>query len=112
MSLSTEARSVGDQQFRCKGDTICVLPDLLSDLLEDDLDLNKSYPCAQRPKKNLLALRRRYYPGSLTGECNVTHIDYGLVRQAIRLVVIVSTVRIINQLTHDQSTTLLIYILP
>ncbi|XP_076601718.1 PAS domain-containing serine/threonine-protein kinase [Chaetodon auriga] len=71
MSLSTEAHFGVSHSSRGKGDTICVVPDLSSDLLEDDFDLNKSYPCTQRPlyKKNLLALQRRYYPGSLTGEC-------------------------------------------
>ncbi|XP_044074602.1 PAS domain-containing serine/threonine-protein kinase [Siniperca chuatsi] len=70
MSLSTEAHFGVSQSSRDKGDTICVVPDLFSDLLEDDFDLNKSYPCTQRPlyKKSLLALQRRYYPGSLTGE--------------------------------------------
>ncbi|XP_042284787.1 PAS domain-containing serine/threonine-protein kinase isoform X1 [Thunnus maccoyii] len=71
MSLSTEARF--GASVRGKGATICVVPDLSSDLLEDDFDLNKSYPSAQRPlhKKSLLALQRRYYPGSLTSE----HLD-------------------------------------
>lgn len=57
---------------RSKGDTICVLPDLSSDLTEDDFDLNKSYPCTQRPmyKKNLLALQRRFYPAYSRGECS------------------------------------------
>ncbi|KAM7400735.1 hypothetical protein PAMA_005090 [Pampus argenteus] len=71
MSLSTEARF--GASIRGKGATICVLPDLSSDILEDDFDLNKSYPCTQRPlhKKRLLVLQRRYYPGSLTSE----HLD-------------------------------------
>ncbi|XP_028986904.1 PAS domain-containing serine/threonine-protein kinase [Betta splendens] len=62
MSLST------DQRFRCKGETICVMPDHLCDMLEHGLDLNKSYPCAQRPNKALFSLQHRYYPGSLTDE--------------------------------------------
>ncbi|XP_067331626.1 PAS domain-containing serine/threonine-protein kinase isoform X2 [Channa argus] len=68
MSLSTEAHS--NQSIRCKGDTICVVPDLSSDLLEDDLYLNKSYPCIRRPlyKNSLLALQRRYFCGSFNGE--------------------------------------------
>ncbi|XP_053186682.1 PAS domain-containing serine/threonine-protein kinase [Scomber japonicus] len=68
MSLSTEARFIAS--VRGKGATICVVPDLSSDLLDDDFDLNKSYPCAQRllQKKSLLALQRRYYSGSLTSE--------------------------------------------
>ncbi|XP_071394924.1 PAS domain-containing serine/threonine-protein kinase [Centroberyx affinis] len=71
MSLWTEAHYGASQNLRGKGDTICVVPDFSTDLLEDDFDLNKSYPCAQRPlhKKALLALQRRYYPGSMTGEC-------------------------------------------
>ncbi|KAL6104485.1 pask [Pungitius sinensis] len=70
MSLSIEAHFGASQGDRVKGDTICVVPDLACDLLEDDLDLNKSYPCARKPlyKKSLLALQRRYYdPGSLSG---------------------------------------------
>ncbi|XP_040911348.1 PAS domain-containing serine/threonine-protein kinase isoform X2 [Toxotes jaculatrix] len=71
MSLSTEARFGVSNGIRCKGDTICVVPDLSSNLLEDDFDLNKSYPYTQRPlwKKRLLDVQRRYCPGSLTGEC-------------------------------------------
>uniref|UniRef100_A0A671Y4F1 PAS domain-containing serine/threonine-protein kinase n=1 Tax=Sparus aurata TaxID=8175 RepID=A0A671Y4F1_SPAAU len=70
MSLSTEAHFGLSQSSRGKGDTICVVPDLNSDVLEDDFDLNKSYPCTRRPmyKKSLFALQRRYYPGSLRDE--------------------------------------------
>uniref|UniRef100_A0A8C2X1N6 PAS domain-containing serine/threonine-protein kinase n=1 Tax=Cyclopterus lumpus TaxID=8103 RepID=A0A8C2X1N6_CYCLU len=70
MSLSTEAFLRGSQRTRGKGDTICVVPDLSADLLEDDFDLNKSYPCTRRPlyKKSLWALQRRYYAGSLSDE--------------------------------------------
>ncbi|XP_047446412.1 PAS domain-containing serine/threonine-protein kinase isoform X2 [Mugil cephalus] len=69
MSLSHEASFVATQTIGDKEQTICVVPDL-SNLLEDDFDLNKSYPCTQKPlyKKRLLALKRRYYYGSLTGE--------------------------------------------
>ncbi|KAM8850242.1 PAS domain-containing serine/threonine-protein kinase isoform 1-T2 [Spinachia spinachia] len=70
MALSVEAHYVGSRSDRVKGDTICVVPDLACDLLEDDLDLNKSYPCTLRPlyKKRLLALQHRYYdPASLSG---------------------------------------------
>uniref|UniRef100_UPI0037E833C0 PAS domain-containing serine/threonine-protein kinase n=1 Tax=Semicossyphus pulcher TaxID=241346 RepID=UPI0037E833C0 len=68
MSLSTEANFGTNQSSRGKGDTICVVPDLWSDLSEDDL--NKSFPCTQRPlhKKSLVALKRRYYPGNLKDE--------------------------------------------
>ncbi|KAM4605277.1 PAS domain-containing serine/threonine-protein kinase [Polymixia lowei] len=54
-----------------KGDTICVVPGFSPDLLDDDFDLNKSYPCARRPmrKKGLLAFKRCYYPDSVTGDC-------------------------------------------
>ncbi|XP_070774896.1 PAS domain-containing serine/threonine-protein kinase [Enoplosus armatus] len=73
LSMSSEAHFGVSQRSRGKGDTICVVPELSSDLLADDFDLNKSYPCTRRPlyKKSLLALQRRYYPGSLTGE----HLD-------------------------------------
>ncbi|XP_070701720.1 PAS domain-containing serine/threonine-protein kinase [Pempheris klunzingeri] len=69
MSLTTEAHFGLRQGSRGKGDTICVVPDL-SDLQEDDFDLNKSYPCTRSPlyKKSLLALQRRYHPDSLRGE--------------------------------------------
>ncbi|XP_028284053.1 PAS domain-containing serine/threonine-protein kinase [Parambassis ranga] len=71
MSLSPEIHLAAIPLIRSKGQTICVVPDLSSDLLEDDFDLNKSYPCTHRPiyKRSLLALQRRYYSGSLTGEC-------------------------------------------
>ncbi|XP_060900547.1 PAS domain-containing serine/threonine-protein kinase isoform X1 [Labrus mixtus] len=71
MSLSTEANFRARHSNRGKGDTICVVPDLFSDLLEDNFDLNKSYPCTQRPfnKKTLLVLKRRLHPGLLRGEC-------------------------------------------
>nr|XP_057923219.1 PAS domain-containing serine/threonine-protein kinase isoform X2 [Doryrhamphus excisus] len=66
MSLATEGR----QRFIDKGATICVVPDLSSDFLEDEFELNKSYPCTQRPlqKRHILELQRRYYSGSSTGE--------------------------------------------
>ncbi|XP_042353798.1 PAS domain-containing serine/threonine-protein kinase [Plectropomus leopardus] len=52
------------QSSRGKGDTICVVPGFSSDL-EDDFDLNKSYPCTQRPmyKRSLCAVQRLYYTG-------------------------------------------------
>lgn len=78
MSLSIEAHIAGSQSDRVKGDTICVVPDLDCDLLEEDMDLNKSYPCTRRPlyKKSLLELQRRYYdPGSLSGESNTPGCD-------------------------------------
>lgn len=74
MSVSTEAYFEVDQRVRCKGDNMYVMPDLLSDVLEEDSDLNKSYPSAQKPKKKPLPLQRRY-SGSLTGEYTVTEVD-------------------------------------
>ncbi|XP_030016680.1 PAS domain-containing serine/threonine-protein kinase isoform X2 [Sphaeramia orbicularis] len=75
MSVSSEGRFWLSQGIKSnvRGATICVIPDMSSDLHEDEFDLNKSYPCCQTPlhKKNLLALQQRYYPGSLTGE----HLD-------------------------------------
>ena len=73
MSLPPETRFGASRGTRIKGDTICVVPDLSSDPLEEDFDLNKSYPHTQRPlyKKKLSALRRRYRPGPLTGEGEV-----------------------------------------
>ncbi|KAI4809739.1 hypothetical protein KUCAC02_018604 [Chaenocephalus aceratus] len=70
MPLSSEARFGVSHSSRAKGETICVVPALYSGLLEDDFDLNKSYPCSQRPmyKKNLWALHRRNDRGSLIGE--------------------------------------------
>ncbi|CAJ1072138.1 PAS domain-containing serine/threonine-protein kinase isoform X1 [Xyrichtys novacula] len=68
--MSTQAEFGVSRGSRDKGDTICVVPDLLSDDLENDFDLNKSYPCTQRPlhKKSIQALKHRYCPGSLRGE--------------------------------------------
>ncbi|XP_058506941.1 PAS domain-containing serine/threonine-protein kinase isoform X1 [Solea solea] len=73
MLLSTGTSPGVSQSIRCKGETICVVPDLSCDLLEDDFDLNKSYPNTQRPlyKRNLLSLQRRYCLGSLSSE----HLD-------------------------------------
>ncbi|XP_024922045.1 LOW QUALITY PROTEIN: PAS domain-containing serine/threonine-protein kinase [Cynoglossus semilaevis] len=73
MSLSTETRSGLNPGHRLKCETICVVPDLSSVLLEDDFDHNKSFPHTRRPMYNRqhLALQRRYCPGSLTGE----HLD-------------------------------------
>ncbi|XP_026170431.1 PAS domain-containing serine/threonine-protein kinase isoform X2 [Mastacembelus armatus] len=70
MSLPSEAHYGWSQSITCKADTICVVRDLSSALLEDDFDLNKTYPCAQRPlyKKSLLSLRRRYSPTSLKSQ--------------------------------------------
>ncbi|XP_010793654.1 PAS domain-containing serine/threonine-protein kinase isoform X3 [Notothenia coriiceps] len=70
MPWSSEARFGVSHSSRAKGETICVVPALYSALLEDDFDLNKSYPCSQRPmyKKNLWALHRRNDRGSLIGE--------------------------------------------
>ncbi|XP_054483178.1 PAS domain-containing serine/threonine-protein kinase [Anoplopoma fimbria] len=70
MSLSTEAHFGWSQSNRVKGDTICVLPDLTPDLPDDDFDLNKSYPCTQRPvyKNNIWASQRRYCHSYLGGE--------------------------------------------
>ncbi|XP_061654428.1 PAS domain-containing serine/threonine-protein kinase isoform X2 [Phyllopteryx taeniolatus] len=69
MSLANEARFEGTRHFAEKGATICVVPDLSSALLESEFDLNRSYPCAQRPlqKRNMLELQRRYYCGSSAG---------------------------------------------
>ncbi|XP_077371587.1 PAS domain-containing serine/threonine-protein kinase isoform X2 [Festucalex cinctus] len=66
MSLATESRFEATRHFVEKGDSICVVPDLSSDLLEDEFDLNKSHPCAQRSlqKRNMLELQRRYFYGS------------------------------------------------
>lgn len=52
-----------------RGDTICVVPNLSSDFTDDDFDLNKSYPCTQKPlyRKKRLALQRRYYPSTSKG---------------------------------------------
>ncbi|KAM9790140.1 PAS domain-containing serine/threonine-protein kinase [Syngnathus typhle] len=66
MSLATQSCFEATRHFVEKGATICVVPDLSSDLLENEFDLNRSYPCAQRPLqiRNMLELKRRYYCGS------------------------------------------------
>ena len=58
-------------------DTVCMVRDLSSKVLpEDDFDLNKSYPCALRPRpahrKDPLALGS--YSGLIAGQCQVLHI--------------------------------------
>lgn len=70
MSLSAENRSADTESFGVKGQTICVVPDFSSGPLEDDFDLNRSYPCTRRPlyKERLLAFRSRYDPASLAGK--------------------------------------------
>lgn len=70
MSLSTENRLAASGSVVVKGQTICVVPDFSSGHLEDEFDLNRSYPCTRRPlyKERLLALQRRYDPASLTGK--------------------------------------------
>ncbi|KAM3865941.1 PAS domain-containing serine/threonine-protein kinase [Diretmus argenteus] len=68
MSLWTESDCGLSRSIRGR-ETICVVSESSSDLLEDDFHLNKSYPCARRPlhKKGLLALQG--YPDSMTGKC-------------------------------------------
>ncbi|XP_038129209.1 PAS domain-containing serine/threonine-protein kinase isoform X1 [Cyprinodon tularosa] len=51
-----------------KGHTICVLPKLSCVQLKGDLDLNKSFPCTQRPSNSLFHLQHREYPDFITGE--------------------------------------------
>ncbi|XP_038574117.1 PAS domain-containing serine/threonine-protein kinase isoform X2 [Micropterus salmoides] len=84
MSLSTEAHFGLSQSSRgnvnVKGDTICVVSDLSSELLADDFDLNKSYPCTQYPryKKSLMTLQHRYYSGSFTERnCQISSLHPG-----------------------------------
>ncbi|XP_068605009.1 PAS domain-containing serine/threonine-protein kinase [Brachionichthys hirsutus] len=71
MSLLTEADFGAGPGCRGKGDTICVVPGLSPDLLEDDYDLNKSYPYTQRPLHNnsIVPLYRRCHPDSVRGAC-------------------------------------------
>ncbi|XP_068557800.1 PAS domain-containing serine/threonine-protein kinase [Cebidichthys violaceus] len=67
MSLSTEAPFGASRSYN--GDSFCVMPDLICDFMDDDLDMNQSYPCTQRPLyKTLRALQRLYHPGSSIGE--------------------------------------------
>ncbi|XP_070988693.1 PAS domain-containing serine/threonine-protein kinase [Oncorhynchus clarkii lewisi] len=71
MSLRTESRWTENQgNPRAKGDTVYVVKDDSSDLLEDDsFDLNKSYPCVGRPLYKGQALERWRFPGSIAGDC-------------------------------------------
>ncbi|XP_028327941.1 PAS domain-containing serine/threonine-protein kinase isoform X2 [Gouania willdenowi] len=74
MSNLSEARYKAHYGVIEKGQTVCVVQDLSSDTLEDDLDLNKTYPCTRRPLYNQLSLlgyQRCYYPDLLTGQ----HLD-------------------------------------
>ncbi|XP_077581392.1 PAS domain-containing serine/threonine-protein kinase [Stigmatopora nigra] len=62
-SLTSEANSDAKRHLVDQRATICVVPDLSSDLLEDEFDMNRSYPSAKRPlqKRILLEMHRRYY---------------------------------------------------
>lgn len=69
--MSTHVKSAGSCiRWEEKGHTICVVPDLPSDQVEDDLDLNKSFPCTQRPSNNrsFFALQHRDYPDFVIGK--------------------------------------------
>ncbi|KAF7222677.1 PAS domain-containing serine/threonine-protein kinase isoform X1 [Nothobranchius furzeri] len=72
MSLSPDVPTVSNQSMGDQGKTFCVLSELSCDPLEDDFDLNKSYPCTQRPKykKSLFDLRCRDCSGFLAGKCS------------------------------------------
>ncbi|XP_077471609.1 PAS domain-containing serine/threonine-protein kinase [Stigmatopora argus] len=62
-SLTSEANFDAKRHLADQRATICVVPDLSSDLLEDEFDMNRSYPSARRPlqKRILLEMHRRYY---------------------------------------------------
>ncbi|XP_017277619.1 PAS domain-containing serine/threonine-protein kinase [Kryptolebias marmoratus] len=69
MSLSTAVQTVAKLNTREQRRTFCALPESSRDLLEDDFNLNKSYPCTHKPKykKSLFDLqRRRDYSDSMT----------------------------------------------
>ncbi|XP_024129601.1 PAS domain-containing serine/threonine-protein kinase isoform X2 [Oryzias melastigma] len=66
--MSTMARFPDHYSIKDKGETFCGVDDFSSDSLEDEFDLNKSYPCTQRPiYRSLFKLQRRHFPSSLTG---------------------------------------------
>ncbi|XP_061696191.1 PAS domain-containing serine/threonine-protein kinase isoform X2 [Syngnathoides biaculeatus] len=69
MSLAKQARFDATRPSVEKRATICVVPDLTSDLLEGEFDLNRSYPSVHRTlqKRNALELQRRYYCGLSAG---------------------------------------------
>ncbi|KAM9719277.1 PAS domain-containing serine/threonine-protein kinase [Menidia menidia] len=66
MSLTTEVRFVADQSMRDKRQTICVASNLSSGSVDDEFDLNNSYPCSRRPTYKR-SLQRRHYPGFIAG---------------------------------------------
>ncbi|CAB1326693.1 unnamed protein product [Coregonus sp. 'balchen'] len=74
MSLWIESRWTENQgNPRAKGDTVNVVQDDSSDLLEDDsFDLNKSYPCVGRPLYKGQALERWRFPGSIAGDSQIS----------------------------------------
>ncbi|RVE61844.1 hypothetical protein OJAV_G00174450 [Oryzias javanicus] len=57
-----------ERSIKDKGQTFCGVDDFSSDGQEDEFDLNKSYPCTQRPLyRSFFKLQRRHFPSSLTG---------------------------------------------
>lgn len=67
--MSTMARFPDQYSIKDKGETFCGVDDFSSDSLGDEFDLNKSYPCTQRPiYRSLFKLQRRHFPSSLTGK--------------------------------------------
>ncbi|XP_061587094.1 PAS domain-containing serine/threonine-protein kinase isoform X2 [Cololabis saira] len=74
--MSTETPFSANKISRDKGQTICSVRALSTGRVEDDFDLNKSYPCTitSTYKESLLALQRRLYPASVTGE----HLDVSI----------------------------------
>lgn len=68
MPLSTRSPFELGHIGKVKGGSVSALPDLSTDLIEDDFDLNRSFPCTKR----LMYTRNRagleHFPWLLTGE--------------------------------------------
>lgn len=69
MPLSTRAPFEVGPIGRVKGGSVCLDPDLSCDLINDDFDMNKSYPSTKRPTytKNRAASERCNFPWLLRG---------------------------------------------
>ncbi|KAK7945689.1 hypothetical protein WMY93_001417 [Mugilogobius chulae] len=74
MSFSSEFsfRTIQGAKPDHRGATMSALTEISPGLIDDDFELNKTYPCAQIPqlKKNLLVLRDQCALGSMTEQLN------------------------------------------
>lgn len=53
---------------RVKGGSVSALPDLSTDFVQDDFDLNRSFPCTKKVMYTQNQRGLKHYPWLLTGE--------------------------------------------